>query len=309
MEGSPEHQKLIAEAQERWRKAQEAAAEQARQRQEALEAQRKKAEEDAAERQRQYQEELARLQAERERQQAEAAEKARLAAEEARKKVEAEQHARLLAVMKPFQSATGAVITAEAGPNLGTVILDAAIDEEKLTVAGRAIDLREMPFKEFTYEGSVDARGAFSLKNSAGADAVVYGASGEKLGSRAGYTIAALTEAERARADSLIELGKRLGAATASDLAVETIDAEAAKTREPELKLTGLSGSVFYRGRLAPAVGPLFAADMGANRAYAWKNKEVVSIRLEEPVKGRGLYIRGTGATGAVSSRTIGLVR
>lgn len=307
VEGSDEHKKLLAEAAERGKKAYEEAQERARKQQEEyqarLEAQRKETEE----RQRKYQEEQARLAAENaekqrlaqeeyQRKQAEAAETARLAREEATKKAAAQRHAQLLAVMKPFQSATGAVITAEAGPSLGTVLLNASIDDEKLSVSGSAIDLRQMPFKEFTYTGSVDERGAFSFKSSLGGDAVVYGASGEKLTSRAGFTISALADADRAKMESLIATGKRLGSAGTSSLVAETIDAEAAKTREPQLRLAGLNGSVFYRNRLDPRVNPLFAADMASNKSYAWKGGEVVSVRLAEPVKGTGIFIRGTAA-------------
>jgi hypothetical protein len=296
IEGSDEHKKYQAELMEK-----------AKKNQEAYEARQKQAQLDAAERQRKQQEEQARLQAEAaekqrhaqeeyQRKQAEAAEQQRLAREAAQKKAEEQRHAQLLAVLKPFESATGAVITAEAGPTLGTIILDASIDDPKLTVSGHAIDLREMPFKEFTFDGSVDPRGAFTYKSSLGGDPIAYGLSGEKLASRAGFTIAALADADRAKMESLVATGKRLGSATPITLTVETIDAEAAKTREPQLKLTGLPGSVIYRGRLDARVNPLFAADMASNRAYAWKNSEVVALRLPEPVKGTGIFIRGTAA-------------
>lgn len=334
IEGSPEHQEIEAARMGQIRKAQAIAAEQAQKRQQAL-----------AEQQRLAQEET-------KRKQAEAAETARLAAEAAKTKADAERHARLLAVLKPFQSATGAVLTAEAGAMLGTLILEAAIDEQKLTVSARAADLREMPFKEFTLEGAVGERGAFALKSSLGGDAVQYAASGDKLASRAGFTIAAVSEQERAALDAQLALGKRLAGAAPVELAVETIDAEAAKTREPQLALTGLSGTVFHRGRVAAAVAPLFSADLGAKKVHAWRGGEVVAIRLAEPVKGSGLFIRGTAtpstellvtvngvhkatvatipklggvvialppdlevldlrlqATGAVSARTIGLVK
>ena len=307
IQGSEEDKKLQAEAMERAKKAQAAAAEQQRIRQEQYAEQQKKAQEEAAERQRKYQEEQARLQAEAaekqrlaqeeyKRKQAEAAETARLAQEAAKKKAADARHAQLLAVLKPFQSATGAVITAEAGPNLGTVILDATIDDPKLTVTGHAIDLREMPFKEFTFEGAVDERGAFTYKSSLGGEPVVYGASGEKLASRAGFTISALADADRAKMETIIALGKRLGSAAPASLTVESIEAEAAKTREPQLRLSGLNGSVFYRGRLNASVNPLFAADMASNKAYAWKGGEVVAVRLNEAVKGTGIFIRGTAA-------------
>jgi len=296
IEGSPEAQKFAAEIGERQKKALEAAAEQARQRKAALEAQQAKAREDqanlqaaAVEKQRLAREEQQRLQAE-------AADKQRAAQEEAKKKLEEQRHARLLAVLKPFQSATGAVITAEAGTQMGTVILDATIDDRKLTVTGHAIDLREMPFREFTYEGAVADSGAFTFKSSAGGEPVAYGATGDKLVSRAGLTIAAMTDADRAKSDALVNLGKRLGSASAAAIKVETSDANEAKSREAQLQLSGLTGTVLFRGKVNPGVAPLFAGDLKANKAYAWKNKEVVAIRLNDPVKCSGLYLRGAAA-------------
>lgn len=296
IEGSDEHkvlQKAIAE------RVQKQMAENAAQQQRA------RAEEE--ERRRAQQEEQTRLaaaaaekqrlaEAERQQQQAEAAEQARVAAEAKKRLAEEQRHAQLLAVLKPFQSGAGAVITAEAGPLLGTVLLEPAIDAPKLTVSAPAVDLREMPFREFPFDGAVDARGAFTARSSLGGDPVAYSARGESLVSRTGYTIAALTAADREKLVALIALGKRLGAAPPAALTVESLDAEAAKTREPQLQLAGLTGSVFYRGRLDARVAPLFAADLASNRSYAWKNKEVVSIRLAEPVRGSGIYVRGTAA-------------
>lgn len=307
IEGSEEFKKMMAEAEARAKKAQEEAAERARIQREQLQAQQLQRQQEAEERQRQYQEQVARQQAEAAerqrlaqeeyaRKQAEAAEAARIAREQAIAKAAAEKHARLLAVMKPLQSATGAIITAEAGQSLGTVLLDATIDEEKLSVSGNAIDLREMPFKEFTYTGSVDDRGTFSFRSSLGGEPVAYNASGEKLASRAGFTISPLAPADRSRMESLIALGRRLGSAAPLSLAVETIDAEAAKTREPQLRLSGLNGQVIYRKRLDTRVNPLFAADMASNRSYAWKGGETVAVRLAEPASGTGIFIRGTSA-------------
>ncbi len=307
VEGSPEHQKLEADAQERWRKMQAAAAEQAQQRQVAAAETQRKQQEEVAERKRKYDEEQARLrdeaaerqrvaQEERQRQLAEAAARAKVAADDKKQKADEARTTRLMGVLKPFQSATGAVITAEAGVMLGALILDATIDDQKFAVAGHAVDLRAMPFKEFTYEGQVDERGAFAYKSSLRSDPVAFGAAGDKLSSRAGFTIAALAEQDRAKIDALLALGRRLGSAAPVTLEVESLAADLAKTREQDMKLTGLHGTVFYREKATPAVVPLFAADLAANKAFAWRNNEVVAVRLDAPVRGRGLYIRGTAA-------------
>ncbi len=305
IEGSDEDKKMQAEAAERYKKQQDLAIEQQRQRQEAQLAEQKKLQEEAAERQRKYQEEQARIQAENAEKQrlaieeqnrirAENAEKQRLAAEEAKKKAEEAKHARLLAVMKPFQSKSGAVMTADAGPTMSSVITDCAIDEEKLTVTGHAIDLREIPFREFSFDGAVDDKGAFTLKPSTG-DPIIFGAAGEKLTSRTGQTIAALNEADRAKVDAAAALGKRLSSAAPAELKVEVLDAALAKTREPQIYLSPLAGIVQYRGKVNPAVAPLFSGDMAAAKAYGWKGHEIVSIRLADGAKSPGLYIRGGG--------------
>jgi hypothetical protein len=74
------------------------------------------------------------------------------------------------------------------------------------------------------------------------------------------------------------------------------LDAAAAKAKEAEVKLSGLAGTVLYKGRVNAAVAPLFSGDLASGKPYAWRNKEIVALRLKEPVKGNGLYIRGANA-------------
>src|SRR5690606_21225043 len=140
---------------------------------------------------------------------------------------------------------------------------------------GRAVDLREMPFEELTFEASVDERGGCHYRTSRGGDPIAYRLSGEKLVAR-GSTVTALDREQRDALGGLVDLGQRLAAGTPAILEVETLDADAAAAREPELQMTGLSGAVCHRGRLAPKVANLFAADLGATRAHSWRNQEVV---------------------------------
>jgi hypothetical protein len=298
VEGSPEHQKLQAARLEQMKKAQEAAAEQQQQRQAAIAAQQQQAAADQA-RVKAENVEKQRLAAEQQqRLQAEAAEKQRLAGEELKRKAEEQHHARLLAVLRPFQAKTGAVLATDAGPTMSSVMLDCSIDDGKLTVTGSATDLRELPFREFTFDGAVDDKGVFTWKSSAGGDPIVFGATGEKLVSRTGQSIVALSEADRAKVDAALALGKRLAAAPAAELAVESLDAAAAKAKEPQIHLSPLAGTVLYRGKAAANLVPLFAGDLAAGRGYSWKGHEIVAIRLNDAVQGPGLYIRGGAAAG-----------
>jgi hypothetical protein len=75
-----------------------------------------------------------------------------------------------------------------------------------------------------------------------------------------------------------------------SPIQVENLDAAAAKIREPQLQVSGLTGAVFYRGRPAPLLlfAPLFAGTIANNRPYTWRKSEIVEIRLSDAVKGSG---------------------
>jgi hypothetical protein len=297
VEGSPEHQKLQAARMERLKQAQDAALVQQQQRQAAIAAQQKQAADDQARIQAENVEKQRLAVDAQKRLQAEAAEKQRLAAEEQKRKAEEQHHARLLAVMKPFQGKTGAVLTTDAGPTLSSALLASTVDEANLTVTGSAIDLRELPFREFSFDGAVDDKGVFTWK-AGGGDPVVFGAVGDRLVSRTGQAIAGLSDADRAKVDAAIALGKRLAAAPPAELAVESLDADAAKAREPQIHLSPLAGTVFFRGKVAANLVPLFVGDLAASRAYSWKGHEVVAIRLSGAVQGPGLYIRGGAAAG-----------
>jgi hypothetical protein len=289
VEGTPEFQAFQTEAAERAARAKAAAEERARQQREAREAQQKQAAAEAAERQRLAEEERARKQAE-------AAEAARLAREAAEQKAKADLHARLLKVFGPLRSEHGAAITADAPLQLSTVILDAQIDEAALRVTGRGIDLREMPFKAFTYEGSVDERSTFSYQTSLGGEPVAFTLRGEQLQSRSGLRLTALAAADRKSLDDTIAKGDALGTAAPVNVAIEAVPAESAAARLAQLQLVGLQGTVIFQGRVNARVLPLFAADLASRRTYAFKPGEVASIRLAEPLSGSGLLLRGTAA-------------
>lgn len=280
-EGSKEEQAMIQAANEKLRAAQAAAEERRRREQEA-----------AAERQRQAQaaaEERARQAREAE------AERQRQAREEAARLAEAQRRARLLPLLAPFKSASGVVITNDAGATMGTLLTECTPDEESLTVKGRGVALRTMPFREFTFDGAFDARGALTLTTTLGPDPLVFTSVTPKgLAGAGGITLAPINEEERARLDAIDGLGRRLGSATPAELKVEVLEAAPARTRLAELQTAPLTGTVLYRERNSPAVLALFSGDP-RTRNHQWR-AETVALRLAEPAAGKGLLIKGSGA-------------
>jgi hypothetical protein len=281
VEGSDEYKKLEAELAERQRKEAEAYAA------------RVKAQQDAAAAQQ------ARLKAEAEERQRLAAEKAaadqRAREERAREQAEAARVQRLSPVLAPFKPGAGAVVATDAGPELGCLLYDAQLDESAFKVAGKGLDLREMPFKEFTFECSAadnNGRASFTYSRS-DADPLALSPIAGGLGAR-GVTLAALSQADRASLDALASLGRQLGSAPPIDLAVEILDAAAAKARQMDIQTEALAGTIIHKGKNAPQLAPLFTP--AGTRGNAW-TAEPLSIRLKQPARGSGLLFKGVNAT------------
>ncbi len=204
------------------------------------------------------------------------------------------QRVKFMPFVPAFQSKGGAVITTDAGPEMGAVILEAFVDESKSTIAGRGIDLREMPLREFTFQAAVDARGQLALTTSIAKDPYLFQAPNDKGLAGRGVALATLSEADRSRLDALIELGKRLGSAPPMNLTVETLNAKDAKAREVGLPASSLPGVAIFQKRKNDPVAAMFTVQ--ANGAYRWA-KEPISLRLKEPAKGKAIYLKGGGAT------------
>ena len=217
---------------------------------------------------------------------------------------EAQRVAKLLPLLQPLKSPGGASIITAAGQPFGTLLLEAQVDEVALTAKGKGIDLSQMPFQEFTYEGGFEAtgnqQGQLLLRTSIAKDPIAfYTANPTGLaGSVRGVSLITLAAGDRPRWEKAIATGKRLQAARPLDLAIEPLEADAAKTKEGALKPMALSGSIIYRDKLTPTLAPLFSGNLTGRKGYSWKANETVAIRLDEPVKGSGLYIRGTGGQG-----------
>lgn len=205
-------------------------------------------------------------------------------------------HNKQLPMIKPFQSKSGAAVTIDGGPLLGSPILECQVDEPTLAVKGKGIDLREMPFRDFTIEGAVDDKtGALMLKSSIieSPTPQVFGGGANGALNGPGMFIVPLSDADRAKVDALVALGKKLQAATPAELKVEIIDPAKVKERQAALQVVPINGTVLYRGRVDARLNALFSGNLTANRQYVWRNKEVLAIRMGDPIKGAGIYIRG----------------
>lgn len=294
IQGSEEEKKLAETLAERQRKQQEAYEAQRKAQQEAAAAERKRREEEYQAQVKKQQEEA---EARRAAQQAAYEEQQRLAAEAAKARAEEQRRARLAPMVAPFQNASGVAITADAGQTLGSIVLSSTVDTDAFTVSGTGIDLRTMPFREYTFTATTDERAGLAFTSSIAAEPIAFGVSGETLVARTPrLTATALTEAERSALNAHIAKGKALGSATPTVITPEILDATAAKERETTMQTTPMTGVVLYKDRNGPAVLPMFAGDLAVNRLYRWTS-ETVALRLAEPVKGKALYIRAANAT------------
>lgn len=292
-ENSEEMKQLITVFEAKMQKAQEAAAALRAKQMEEAEARRKKQQEEREAQQKMAQEQAAELQRVRKE---EAEERRRVAEAEAKKRAEEDRRARVMPLLQPLQSPRGAVITTDAGLTMGTVILTATVDAEKYTVKGAGIDLRSMPFKEFTFEGEVNDRNILVMRRSTATTPLEFTRvkDGAVLGG-AGSSMQALSDADRQVIDDLIAATRRL-ADTKVEIAAEMLDADAAKSRAADMKLAGMTGTIIYRDRNDARVAPMFAGEISRSN-HTWK-EETVAMRMREPVKCKGILIRGgRGAT------------
>ncbi|HZE99305.1 MAG TPA: hypothetical protein VE981_20035 [Planctomycetota bacterium] len=203
--------------------------------------------------------------------------------------------AKLAPYLPLFQSKSGAVITTDAPKELGSVILEAQVDEDKATIKGKGIDLRELPFREFTIECGLDGYGNLTVTSSLQKAPYVFAAPKDgKVAAGRGMTLTMLSETERADVDKAIATGKRLQGATPSDLAAEILEAPATKAKEAGLGAVGIPGVTLYKDRKNDQLMALFGA--ASNGRYRWA-KEAVVHRLREPMKGRALYLKNGAPT------------
>lgn len=225
------------------------------------------------------------------------AEEKRKTEAESRLQAEAEKHrAKVLPLLAPLKSKMGVAIVTDAGINMGSLITDAQVDEQKLTASGKGLDLRQLPFKEFTFDATIDPTGQnLIIKSSTAAAPMAFARPTEKGLTGSGMALVILSDTERAAANQLIELGKRISAAAPADLPAEILDAAAVKTRQPKLHASAIPGTFLVKGRNTPAFLPLFAGNVDATKAFNWP-KSTLQIRLAAPGHAKGLYIKAGNA-------------
>lgn len=250
----------------------------------------------AAAKRQQEQQQAEQRQQEQQRLAAAAAERQRQAEAEQRQQAEAARRQQLLPLLAPLQGEHGAVVTTDAAAAMGTALLEIEVDPAQLTARGKAIDLREMPFREAPFTATVDlASGLLKLQPQDG-ETLQFGLFRGAVAARSGHKLEPLGSAVREQVDAVAALGRRLQAAAPAPLAVEVLDAAAAKAREAGLRPAALAGTEFHRGKVAPTLAPLFAGEPGGRKVFSWKGNEVVGIRLAAVQQGSALYLRGGAA-------------
>jgi len=194
-----------------------------------------------------------------------------------------------------FRTPAGAVITTNAPLEMGSVILDARVDEADATITGKGLDLREMPFREFTFECGLNNYGQLTVTTSPDNTAYAFAAPTDgRIAAGRYMALTLLSSDERAKIAALMELGQRLGSAAQSVLTVEVLDPAAAKERETGMLAHALPGVSLYRNANNPQVAAMFTPQ--SNGRYRWA-KEPILHRLNEPVSGTALYIKNGGPT------------
>ena len=193
-----------------------------------------------------------------------------------------------------FQAKTGVVITTDAPAEMGSVIVESQIDEPKATIRGKGIDLREAPFVEFTFETDIDKFGNLTLTTSHSKTAYAFAAPKNDVAAGRYMALKLLSDADRAKIDGVIALGKRLQSAAQTVLTVEVLDPATAKTRETGLAATGMPGIALYKNAKNDQVAAMFTAQ--SNGRYRW-SKEPITHRLNEAMTGKAIYIKNGGAT------------
>ena len=249
----------------------------------------------AAEEQRQAQQ-AAREEQQR-RAQAEQAERVRLAQEEAQRRADAALDARLTPLLEPFRGEHGALLAAPRAEARGTLLVEVQLDEKTRKVVGRGYDLSALPVREISFEAVAEdrgGRGSLAWRVAAegeperfwlGRNAVVTGPGNA--------TIVPLTAEQRASFDVLAGHLRRLGAAEPLELVVETLGAEDCKARETGMEIAGLTGAAQVGNRAFPDGHPIFGDALVGKRPLALA-RDAVTLRLETPVTGRGLFIKGS---------------
>ena len=204
------------------------------------------------------------------------------------------RRAKLAPFLPVIRAQTGSVILTDLPAEMSSIILETRLDETNLTISGKGIDLREFPARDFTFDGGLDNYGQLTLTTSLSKTPLAFNAASDSGATGRGVKLNVLSGADRAKLDALIASAQRLQTAAPQTLTVQTLDAAAAKAREANLAAVTMPGVAIFRGRRSDQVGAMFTAE--ANGRYRWA-KEPVLLRLNEPMTGSALYIKGGGPT------------
>jgi hypothetical protein len=207
-------------------------------------------------------------------------------------------------VLKPWfdvlEGKEGDVIGNGAGDEVGMLLTDMVVDEAGGTVTGKGLDMRKMPFAEFTFTGTLGADGgAVTLKmtTSLSGETVVFervNAKGALEGN--GVTLRALDEARRTALDREAALGKKLGSAAAVALQGRVVAPAEVAALQAGLVTEPLTGILTSHGKKAGGFEGLFSGNTMTKRIYTWM-KGPLSLRMVEPVQGSAIYIAGGGVS------------
>ncbi|MFN0058574.1 MAG: hypothetical protein ACKVX7_08985 [Planctomycetota bacterium] len=204
------------------------------------------------------------------------------------------RRAKLAPYFPMFLAQATLVITTDAPAAMGSVIIESQVDEASATIRGNGLDLRAMPFREFTFESGVDNYGNLTITTSLSATPLAFAAPKDNVAAGRGVALKLLPDAERAKLDATIALGKRLQSAAQTVLTVEILDPPTAKTREASLAAVGMPGNALYKNARNDQVSAMFTPQ--SNGRYRW-TKEPVTHRLNEPMTGKAIYIKNGAPT------------
>jgi hypothetical protein len=198
--------------------------------------------------------------------------------------------------LKPFESPSGAIVVTGTGDVMGSVITEAHVDEAHGTVKGAGVDLRQMPFRPFTFDATVDPQTrAVLFRSPLLADPIQFSTlSREKL-SDGTFVLGALDDETRREMDKLIALGQQLGGAAALNLSCQILTAADVTQRQRDIQGEPMEGVLTHNGKKSPNYPGLFAGKVGGQKVFRWKD-ETIGIRLAAPASAGGLYLEGSTA-------------
>ncbi len=110
--------------------------------------------------------------------------------------------------------------------------------------------------------------------------------------------LSALDEDERSTLDAIVTLGQQLGSAQPLTITAETLNAVDTKARLSNLEVMPWVGPVLYRDNKSTEYAGLFSAKALSKKVFHW-HTDPIALRLDPPVMGKALFIKGAPTEGA----------